>query len=192
LQAKLDEPEGSRQLRAYFIRRGDLVYQLVFIFPAQFPRYSMVVDRMVAGLRFEEPRALREARARALLFPSVPWPLSKLGEELRHLGELKAALEALAAAVREQPDSAQIHRQLSRALLQVGELGEACAHSAAAVRYAPKDPQALEADARCELERGNSERALARLRQARALAPSDERLKRAEAALRSALNDPPR
>jgi Flp pilus assembly protein TadD len=190
VDAKLDEPQGSRHLRAYFIRRGDLVYQLVFIFPAEFPRYSAVMARMVEGLRFEEPRALREARARALLFPSAPWPLANLGEQLRHLGELKWANEALVAALREQPSSAEIHRQLSRALLQAGELGEACIHSAASVHYAPRDPQALEADARCELARGNSERALARLRQATALAPADERLRRAEAALRSALSKP--
>ena len=96
-------------------------------------------------------------------------------------------MEALRSAVREQPTSALFRAQLALALLQTGEVEEACAVSAKAVLESPKDAQALEADARCELARGNSGRALERLHAAVALAPGDERLKRAEEALRAAV-----
>jgi tetratricopeptide (TPR) repeat protein len=190
VRASFDEPFGTTELLAYFVRRGELVYQLVFSYPASFPRYAAVVNQMLLGIRFDEPRALRQARARALLFPGAPWALATLGESLRQLGEPKAAAEALRAALREQPQSAFFRSQLALALLQAGELDEACKASGAAVERAPKDAQALEADARCELARGNSARALARLSEASALSPSDERLRRAEAALRATLEAP--
>lgn len=192
VHATYEEPFGTTELIAYFVRRGELVYQLVFSYPAAFPGYAKVIQRMILGIRFDEPRALREARARALLFPSAPWALATLGESLRQLGEPAAAVEALRAALREQPSSAFFRSQLALALLQAGELDQACEASRLAVLSAPRDAQALEADARCELARGNSARALARLEEARAISPSDDRLRRAEAALRAALAAPQR
>lgn len=192
VRASFDEPFGTTELVAYFVRRGELVYQLVFSYPAMFPRYAGVVDQMVLGMRFDEPKALREARARALLFPGAPWALATLGESLRQLGEPTIAAEALRSALREQPESAFFRSQLALALLQAGRLDEACDASRAAVARAPKDAQALEADARCELARGNSAKALARLAEARAISPSDERLRRAEATLRATLSAPRR
>jgi membrane associated rhomboid family serine protease/tetratricopeptide (TPR) repeat protein len=187
MDASLEEVSGVTRLVAYFVRRGELVYQLVFTYPAAFPQYEAVIQRMVQALKFDEPRELREARARALLFPGAPWASATLGTALRQLGEPEAAVEALQSAVREQPTSALFRAQLALALLQAGEVGEACAASAQAVHESPKDPQALEADARCELARGNSSRALERLRAAIVLAPGDERLKREEEALRAAV-----
>ena len=192
VEASFEEPSGVTQLVAYFVRRGELIYQLVFTHPTAFPQYGAVVQRMVQALRFDEPRELREARARALLFPGAPWASATLGTALRQLGDPAAAIEALRSAVRERPTSALFRAQLALALLQAGELNEACAASAQAVRESPKDPQALEADARCELARGDPNRALDRLRSARMLAPADDRLRRAEEALRATLGAPQR
>src|SRR5262249_4720526 len=105
VQASFEEPSGVTRLAAYFVRRGELVYQLVFTHPSAFPRYAAVVDRMVRTLRLEEPRQLREARARALLFPRAPWALAALGTALGELGEPRAAVDALRSAVAEQPSS---------------------------------------------------------------------------------------
>jgi membrane associated rhomboid family serine protease/tetratricopeptide (TPR) repeat protein len=187
VDAVLEEPFGATRLVAYFVRRGELVYQLVFTHPAAFPQYAEVIRRMVQGLRFDEPRELREARARALMFPGAPWASATLGTALRQLGDAQAAIEALRTAVRERPTAALFRAQLARALLQAGQLEEACSASAQAVLDAPNDPQTLEADARCELSRGNPSRALERLQAARSVAPTDERLRRAEDALRTAV-----
>jgi membrane associated rhomboid family serine protease/tetratricopeptide (TPR) repeat protein len=190
VRANFEEPFGTTHLLAYFVPRGELVYQLVFSYPAAFPRYGHVVEQMVAGMRFEEPRAVREARARALLFPNAPWSLGLLGETLRRQGEPFEAAEALRRAVRAQPSSAALRTQLAMSLLQAGQIEEACAAAQAAVLYGPRNPAALEADARCELERGNPRRALNRLQEARSQAPNDERLKQAEAKLRAAMAEP--
>jgi rhomboid protease GluP len=192
VEASFEEASGVTRLVAYFVRRGELVYQLVFTDPAAFPQYGAVIQRMTQALKFDEPRELREARARALLFPGAPWASAALGNALRQLGDSSAAVEALRSAVRAQPGSALFRAQLALALLQSGELEEACAASAEAVQQSPMDPQALEADARCELARGNSHQALERLQSARVLAPADDRLRQAEEALRAALEGSPR
>jgi Flp pilus assembly protein TadD len=189
VRADFEEPFGTTRLLAYFVPRGELVYQLVFSYPAAFPRYAQVVEQMVAGLRFEEPRALREARARVLLFPNAPWALGQLGETLRRQGEPREAAEALRGAVRAQPSSALLRTQLALSLLQAGQTEEACDAAQAAVLYAPTDPGALEVDARCELERGHPQKALTRLREARVQAPNDLRLKQAEAKLQAELGE---
>jgi len=187
VEASFEEPSGVTRLVAYFVRRGELVYQLVFTHPSAFPRYAAVVDRMVQALRLDEPRRLREARARALLFPGAPWALAALGTTLGELGEPRAAVDALRLAVGAQPSSSSFRAQLALALLKAGELEQACAESAVATDQSPDEPLPLEAAARCELARGHSRQALERLRAARALAPSDERLRTAEEALRTAV-----
>ncbi len=189
VDASFEEPSGVTRLVAYFVRRGEQVYQLVFTHPAAFPRYAAVVDRMVQVLRLEEPQQLREARARALLFPGAPWALASLGTVLGELGEPRAAVDALRSAVGEQPSSSSFRAQLALALLKAGEIEQACAASAVAMEQSPDEPLALEADARCELARGHPRQALERLRAARTLVPSDERLQMAEEALRSAVEE---
>lgn len=187
VEASIEEPSGATRLAAYFVRRGELVDRLVFTHPAQFPRYAAVIERMVERLEFVESRELREARARALLFPGAPWASATLGTALRRHGDPSAAVEALRSAVRAQPTSALFQAQLALTLLEAGWREEGCAISAKAIREAPADPRAREAEARCELARGNPAGALERLRSARALAPIDERLRQAEESLRREL-----
>lgn len=181
------ETTGARRLVVYFVPRGTLVYQLAAEWPVGFPRYGQVVEWMVQGLRFTEPRALRIVRADALLFPNSPDALARLGLALLEQGEGPAAAEALAAAVRGAPAIVPYRVALARAWLSAGEVERACEASVAALTYAPDDAQALEADARCELAKGHPRRALERLGQARAAAPTDERLKDAETKLRATL-----
>ncbi|MFZ5441084.1 MAG: rhomboid family intramembrane serine protease [Myxococcota bacterium] len=181
------ETTGARRLVVYFVPRGTLVYQFAAEWSAAFPRYGQVAEWMVQGIRFTEPRALREVRADALLFPNSPDALARLGLALLEQGEAAAGAEALAGAVRGAPAIVPWRVALSRAWLGAGEVERACEASGAAITYAPDDAQALEAEARCELARGHPRRALERLGQARAAAPTDERLKAAESKLRATL-----
>ncbi len=187
VSAKFYEPQGATRLTVYFVPCGELVYQLVFTFPDEFPRYGHVAEAMVAGIRFDEPKLLREARAKALLFPNAPPVLGRLGGALLRDGEPAAAADALGAAVRGEPGDVTSRRELALALLQMGEIERACEASAAAVLYAPEDPWVLEADARCEVARGNVPRALERIASARLLLPKDDRLKAAEQRLEAEL-----
>jgi hypothetical protein len=115
VDASIEETSGVTRLVAYFVRRGELVYQLVFTQPARFPRYGAVIDQMVERLGFVESRELREARARALFFPGAPWASAALGTVLRRLGDPSAAIEALRSAVRARPTSALFQAQLREA-----------------------------------------------------------------------------
>ncbi len=180
VSARVEQPDRTTRLEAYFVPRGEWVYQLVFTWTTDFPRYQEVAEQMVNGLHFEEVESLRQARALALLFPNSHQALAGLGTALRLQGEPVQAADVLQAAVRAEPASAQYRRELALSLLSAGELERACEASGAAVLYAPEDPQALEVDARCELARGHLDRALERLQAARTLAPRDERLKAAE------------
>jgi rhomboid protease GluP len=192
VRADVDEPFGRTELLAYFVPRGNLVYRLVFSFPAAKRGYGRIVDQMAASVRFEEPQSLREGRAQALLFPHAPWALGHLGTMLHHFGEESAATDALGLAIRKDPSAVSYRAQLSLALLHSGQIEAACKASADAVLYGPADPFALEADARCELARGNAPRALERIREARKVNPSDPKLAQAEAALRAAVEEPGR
>lgn len=51
--ATVEETFGRTRVRAYFVKRGEVTYQLVFSYPSAFPRYGGVIDAMVAGIRFE-------------------------------------------------------------------------------------------------------------------------------------------
>jgi rhomboid protease GluP len=174
---------------AFFVPRGELVYQLVFKYPGEFPRYAHVVEQMESGIRFEERRVLREARAQALLFPNSPARLGRLGAALRRDGDAGPAVEALTLAVNGEPSRVELRRELSLALLATGDVEAACEASKAAVLYGPDDPDSLEVDARCEVARGNPRRALERLTSARTIIPQDERLKAAEERLRATLHE---
>jgi rhomboid protease GluP len=183
VRARFEEPQSETVIEAWFVPRGDWVYQLVFTWPAEFPRYGRVVELMAQGVKFDEPKELRQARAEVLLFPNAPAGLARLGETLGALGEKGPAAEALKMAVRNEPSNAGYRVSLAVALLSVGDLDAGCEASRAAVLYAPDDPRTLEADARCELARGHRKTALERLRRALVLSPRDARLKAAEARL---------
>ncbi len=187
VRALVDETTGPRHLMAFFVARGTLVYQLVYEWPVAFPRYGQVAEWMVLGVRFTEPRALRQVRAEALLFPNSPEALARLGLALLEQGEAGPAADALAGAVRGAPSLVPYRVALTRALLLLGEVDRACEASDAALAYGPDDAEALEAGARCELARGRPRRALERLQQARLAAPGDERLRAAETKLRATL-----
>src|SRR5919197_3195802 len=189
VRASVDEPFGRTQLLAYFVARGNLVYQLVFGFPADKRGYARVVEEIAASVRFEEPRALRQSRAQALLFPHAPWALGQLGATLYQFGETRAAIEALGGAISRDPSAVSYRARLALALLHSGDIEAGCRAAADAVLYGPADALALETDARCQLARGNTRRALQRLREARKANPSDPRLVRAEAALRDAVEE---
>jgi rhomboid protease GluP len=185
--AELNGPDGVTHLRALFVPRGEFVCQLVFTWPEAFPRYTRVVERMVAELRLEEPAMLREARGRALLVPGASEPLAELGLALRRWGRPAEAVEPLREAVRLAPSSVETRVELARAYLEAGQVEEGC-HAAEEARvYGPSEVAALEAGVRCELARGDSERALLRLEEARRVNPEDARLRAAEAALRATM-----
>lgn len=185
LRAELRGPGGGTHLVALFVPRGERVYQLVLTWPEVFPRYAAVVERTVAGLRFEEPAVLREARGRALLLPGTPGPLRALGETLRRWGQPEEALEPLARAVRLAPSDVGTRVELARALLEAGEVEEGCHAAEEALVYGPSEVRAHEVGVRCELARGDVARALWRLEAARRVDPLDARLRAAEAVLRA-------
>lgn len=187
VKATIEETTGDTRLMAWFVPRGLWVYQFVFLWPAQLPRYEQVMGQMMAGVRFVEPRALRLARGRALLFPNSGQALERLGQVLLEQGDVLPAADALSAAVRLSPSDVGARVSLARAWLLAGEVDRGCASAEAAMVYAPGDAGALEAGARCELARHRPRAALERLEAASAAAPGDERLQRAVSALRAAL-----
>jgi membrane associated rhomboid family serine protease len=187
VRARLHGPEGTTELMALFVPRGEFVYQLVFTWPAAFPSYGGVVERMAAELRLDEPAMLREARARALLVPGAGEPLLELGASLRRWGLPEEAVEPLAASVRLAPSRVETRVELARAFFEVGRVEEGCHAAEEAQVYGPAETVALEAGVRCELARGDVERALLRLEEARRVDPLDPRLRAAEAALRATM-----
>ena len=192
MRAELDAPGGATHLMALFVPRGEWVYRFVFTWPAAYPAYAEVVERMVAELRFDEPSVLREARARALLIPGAPGPLRSLGAVLRRLGLPREAVAPLAESVRLSPAHVETRVELARALLEAARVDEGCHAAAEARLYGPSDTGALEAGVRCELSRGDVKRALERLVEARRVDPQDARLRAAELALRTVLESSPR
>jgi membrane associated rhomboid family serine protease/Flp pilus assembly protein TadD len=187
LRGALEGERGTTRFLATFVPRGDLVYQLVFTWPQAFPRYGHVAEQLLLGVKFEEPRELRQARAQALLFPNSPQALARLGRSLLAQGNPEAAAQALTSAVRAAPEDVSARCALSRAWLSAGEVERACQASAAALNYAPTSAETLEADARCQLARGELELALERLKAARVAAPNDERLRSAQQKLEATL-----
>ncbi|WP_426757231.1 rhomboid family intramembrane serine protease [Myxococcus sp. Y35] len=191
LRAELEAPGGTAHLMALFVPRGEWVYRFVFTWPAAYPAYEEVVNRMVAELRFEEPSVLREARASALLVPGAPGPLRTLGAVLRRLGLPREAVGPLTEAVRLSPSHVETRVELARALLEASRVDEGCHAAAEARLYGPSDTGALEAGVRCELSRGDVVKALERLVEARRVDPQDARLRAAELALRTVLETAP-
>lgn len=189
VRAEVHEPFGRTRLLAYFVPRGHLLYQLVFSYPSTSPAYAAVLEQMAAKIRFDEPRALREARARALLFPGAAWSAGELGTMLHRVGDGFAGADALRVAVRAQPANLEWRGHLALAQLSAGQIEEGCRDAEQALLYGPADAFILEVSARCELARGQPGRALERLGQAREANPTDPRLIRAERALQEAVED---
>jgi tetratricopeptide (TPR) repeat protein len=187
LRATIEETSGTTRLLAWFVPRGMTVFQVVFVWPASFPKYATVAEQMMSLVRFEEPRDLRLVRGEALIFPNSPPALARLGVAMLQQGDAVPAADALSAAVRGAPGEVGWRVALSRAWLIAGDVERGCAASQDAMAYAPEDPFVLEADARCELARGNAQQALEQLGRARQSAPNDERLRAVEARLRNAL-----
>ncbi len=187
VRAGFDEPASSTEIVAFFIPRGEWVYQLVFHYPAEYPRYERVVEQMVSGIRFNEPKALREARAQALLFPNSAQALGTLGFWLRREGQAYLAAETLRAAVKLDVSNADLRRELARAWLHAGEVEQGCDASAEALLFAPDDAESFEVQARCDLARGRPRDALRRLEQAHAAAPHDESVNQARRKLEKEL-----
>ena len=187
VRAAYDDGSGTTRLVAYFVPRGNLLYQLVFTWPSSYPRYAHVAEQMLSGMRFDEPKALRLARGEALLFPNSPPMLAHLGMALLDVGDSDGAAEALSVAVRGEPSNGSYRVALSRAWLAAGDVERACDAASGAVVYDPTGALALEAGARCELARGNPKKALQLLEAALLSSPSDPRLKAAEEKLRASL-----
>jgi tetratricopeptide (TPR) repeat protein len=187
VRAVVDETSGATRLSAYFVPRGRVVYQLVFQWSADFPRYGHVVEQMLSGVRFEEGQGLRLARAEALLFPNSGPVLARLGLALLEQGDAAPAAEALTTAVKVDPSNGPARVLLSKAWLTANEVERACAAAQDAVTYAPDDVEALEAEARCELALGHPRRALFKLQSARALEPQNKHLQDAERRLKETL-----
>lgn len=161
--------------RAFFVPRGEFVYQLVFQWSQDFPRYEALLDQMASSVRFFEPKALREARARALMYPGSADAQAVLGETLRRLGEHAAAVAALTRAAELAPTSAHHRAQLAEALLLAGEHASGCREAERAAELSEIAP-ALEALSTCHLLGRDRPRAIRLLRRAAELAPMDVRL----------------
>ncbi len=187
VRAIVDETSGPTRLSAWFVPRGKVVYQLVFVWPLAFPRYGHVAEQMLAGVRFEEGQGLRLARAEALLFPNSGPVLTRLGVALLEQGDAAQAAEALTVAVKADPSNEEARVALSGAWLAAGEIERACEAAHGAVLYGPDDAEAFEAESRCELALGHPRSALKKLEAARSLAPLDKRLLDAERRLKDTL-----
>lgn len=168
---------GTR-LRAYFVARGEMVYELVYEWPERYGAYERRVEEMAASVRLVEPRSAREARGRALLEPSAA-SLMALGVTLARLGEAAGAQEAAAEAARRGPGAAEVEglAALAQALLGQGRTEEGCRLAQGAVEAQPEGAAALEALADCAGARQDWRAMRAYLERAAAAAPSDERLR---------------
>ncbi|MGC4122860.1 MAG: rhomboid family intramembrane serine protease [Myxococcales bacterium] len=180
LQARLleatysDEGNGVK-LKAFLVRRGELVYELVFQWSDEYPAYEALIDRMAATIELVEPKALREVRARALIDPE-PGNLQVLGDTLQRVGEASGAEAALEWAVELRPEDGDAQARLAQALLGQGKVAEGCRAAEAAVGFFPESAGSLEVMADCRMAQGDRLEAARYLRKAVEAAPRDERL----------------
>ncbi len=175
LQSSFSEEGYISFQRAYFVPRGDFVYQLVFQWSQDFPGYEPLLERMAASVQFFEPRALREARARALLQPGSSDVQAVLGETLRRLGELDAAVSVFKHAAELSPKEPTQRTRLAEALLASGEVEAGCDEAKKAAAIAETAP-VLEVLGSCHLAKRDRPGAIGLLRRAVELAPMDVRL----------------
>jgi tetratricopeptide (TPR) repeat protein len=175
LEASYLDDGMAVRLRAYFVQRGELTYELVYQWSDDYPAYEPLMDRMVARVAFAEQRAVREGRARALLDPSTA-ALTALGDTLARTGEPAGAVAALEWAVVQSPEDAEAHARLAQALLSQGHGDKGCRSAEAAVGMMPDSALSLEVMGSCRLSQGDRLGAIRYLRKAVEAAPRDERL----------------
>ncbi len=89
--------------------------------------------------------AFRHLKAGCKRHPADPQLLAPSGKALLRLGHHEAALGALFLAIDFQPNSADLHADLSTALAAVGDLDQAAAHALTAFRLAPSAQHATNA-----------------------------------------------
>lgn len=178
LEARYVADGAAMLLRAYFVPRGELVYELVYEWPERYAAYERRVEEMEASVRLVEPRSAREARGRALLEPSAATMMA-LGATLGGLGEAAGAQAAAGEAVRRGPGAAQAEglAALAAALLGQGRTEEGCRAAQGAAEAQPEGAMALEALADCAAARQDWRAMRSYLERAAAAAPSDERLR---------------
>lgn len=179
------DESGATRVRAYFVPRGNTVYELAFRLPEVYPGYERVADAMLDAVKFTEPSALRQARARAMLAPGAPTALAQLGDTLGQLGEPLEAAHLLERAGALAPADRSIPARMARDLFAAGEVEDGC--RAAARAGEPDGPAALEiylARADCARARGDLADARRLLGLAHDLAPQDPEVARAIAATR--------
>jgi rhomboid protease GluP len=175
LEGSYAEDGRVTRLRAYVVARGELVYELVYQWSAAYPGYGRIGEQMVAGLRFVEPRALREARARAMLQPDGA-PLLGLFQTLERLGEGRGALAAAERMASQQGTDSDAAARVASALVSLGRIEEGCSRAGQALALSPGSPMALRAMANCELARGRRAEAVRLLEDAMKTAPENEGL----------------
>lgn len=179
------DESGPTRVRAYFVPRGNTVYELAFRLPEAYPGYERVADAMLEAVRFTEPSALRQARARAILAPAAPVALAQLGDTLGQLGEPLEAARILARASALAPSDRSLPARMARELFAAGLVEEGC--QAAQRAGEPDGAAALEvllARADCARARGDRTEARRLLVAAQQLAPHDAEVSRAMAAVR--------
>jgi len=175
LEASYADDGLGMRLKAYLARRGELVYELIFQWSEQYPAYEELIDRMVKAVELTEPRALRQARARALVDPE-PANLQALGDVLQRVGEPVGAQAALEWAVELRPEDGDAQARLAQALLGQGKVDEGCRAAEAAVGFFPESAGSLEVMADCRLAQGDRLEAARYLRKAVQAAPRNGRL----------------
>ena len=167
---------GPTRVKAYFVPRGNLVYQLVFALSEAYPDYERVAQEMVEAVRFTEPTGLEQARARFLLQPNSAVASARLGESLLQLGEPADAARLLSHACSLRPADASMRSHLAEALLEEGAVGPGCGAALEASAEAPGNPDALLARLDCELAHKDRAGAAADLERLRGLQPADPAL----------------
>ncbi len=175
LEGRFEEEGTATRMRAYFVARGEVIYELVFRWSERYSAYERRVEEMGASLRFIEPRAVVEARGRALNDPSAA-NFTALGATLHRLGETRGAQDALEEAERRGPQGAEGLAQLAQACLTQGLAEEGCRLAQRAEAAQPESAPALEAQADCAAARQDRLAMRRYLERAAAAAPSDERL----------------
>jgi membrane associated rhomboid family serine protease len=177
LEGSYSEVGPARTLfRAHFVQRGELVYALVFQWPADYPDYRRLVEQLEARVRMVEPAAVREARARAAVAPGRA-SFEALAETLLRLGEPAQAAAAL-SPLASDADGALLG-MLAGARIAAGDLVGGCRDATRAVELQPPSARAREAMSDCLLGHGDRPGAAGWLRRAAEIAPDDLRIRSA-------------
>jgi tetratricopeptide (TPR) repeat protein len=178
IDAHYQDEGGVTHVRALFVPRGSIVYQVVLGLPGAYPDYERVGDELLEAIRFTEPRELRQARARSLLSPGGMASLTGLGVTLGQLGDTAEAAELLLRAETLKPGDGELRALRAEALLQSAQRESGCQEARAAAELAPRSDEAALAVSDCRAAGGDREGAKQELRRAATLAPDDRRVAR--------------